>query len=429
MRILFVHPYFPGQFQRLASYFHASDRHEVVAFHRGLKDGRETLPIAGIKMIEYGNDVQFSLQTEHPLRGTEQFLREAASMAFQAQELRNAGWQPDLVYSHGGWGSAAFLHDVFPKAKYVRYCEWFYNNGPETTEFLTNERGLGSRIATNLRNLPILADLIRSDLLISPTDWQKSQFPTLIAKSIETAPDGVDTQLFRPDPHASFTTESGRIFRPGDRVITYVARGADPVRGFKPFMRALSLLQARDPLVEAIIVGDRKVYYAAENGTEEHFHDVVMSTKVDPARTHYAGRIPYDAYRRVLQVSAAHVFLTAPFVLSWSALEALSTGCAMVASDTAPVQEFVTHGENGLLVDFFSAEDIAEKIAAALEGGPAIQAMRERARQTILARWSLGVAIERHKMLVRQLGLPLEDGGGRIAIRRKAREPVTGIPS
>jgi glycosyltransferase involved in cell wall biosynthesis len=403
MRILFVHHYFPGQFQRIARHYLASGEHDIIAFHRGASDGRAMAPIDGIRTLEYGQEVTADRPPDHVLHDTEQFIREAASMGFRAEELKERGWVPDLVYSHTGWGTGAFLRDVFPEAKFVKYCEWFYNNSTESTEFLRPGRPFLPRLMTSLMNVPALADLMRADLMMAPTEWQRSQFPWYMRDAIEVVPDGIDTDVFRPDPDATFITGSGRTFRHGDRVITYVARGADPFRGFKPFIEALAIVQARDPQVEAIIVGDRTVYYGVGHGTEQHFHDVMAEARIDPGRTHFTGTLPYDAYRRVLQVSAAHVYLTVPFVLSWSALEALSTGCAVVGSDTAPVREFVAHGENGLLADFFDPEAIAARISAVLAGGSAVGRLRHNARQTIIDRWSADGAIARHMALVAKL--------------------------
>jgi glycosyltransferase involved in cell wall biosynthesis len=402
MKILFVHQYFPGQFKRIARHY-VETGHDVVALHRGIVDGRSSQPVDGVRLMQYGQEVVADRPDDHILHGTDTFVREAASACFRAIELRDAGWFPDLVYDHSGWGTGAFLQDVFPDAKYVKYCEWFHDNSPDSIAFLEAEPPFEGRFLNSLMNLPILADLARADLMIAPTAWQKSKFPASLRQAIEIAPDGIDTDLFRPDPDAVFKSPMGRSFTSADRVITYVARGADPFRGFRPFIEALGILQAEDPAVEALIVGDRKIYYDGGAGKETHFDDVMTSARIDPARTHFTGTLPYDDYRKVLQLSAAHVYLTVPFVLSWSALEALSTGCAFVGSDTPPVREFVADGENGLLADFFDAAAIAGNIRKALKGGPEIEAMREKARSTILEQWSASAAIDRHVALVSRL--------------------------
>jgi glycosyltransferase involved in cell wall biosynthesis len=401
MRIAFVHQYFPGQFARLAKHFLNEGKHDVIAFHRGLRDGRSSDPVDGVRLIEYGEDVPPERNEKRALAGTERFIREAVSLARKADTLRQEGWAPDVVYSHTSWGSAAYLQDVFPKAKFIKYCEWFFNNSPECTQFLDPiPRPLGVRIGTSFMNLPILGDLAAGDLLVAPTEFQKSQFPPSIRQSIEVAPDGVDMEFFSPGPAAMCPLPDGRQVTSNDRIVTYVARGADPFRGFKPFMEALALLQARDPLVEALILGDRTVYYGAGYGTEDHFHEVMKSVAIDPLRTHLLGKLDYAAYRDVLRVSSAHVYLTVPFVLSWSMLESMATGCALIGSDTAPVREFINDGENGLLTDFFDPQGIATRIELALNGGPAIDAMRANARRTIEERWSADIALARHSELL-----------------------------
>jgi glycosyltransferase involved in cell wall biosynthesis len=402
MKILFIHHYFPGQFARIARDY-VERGHEVVALNRGLKDGRSNPPVDGVRLIEYGQEVDIDRPESHPLFETEQYVRESASVVKRAMELRESGWTPDLVYGHTGWGTGAFVHDVFPEAKHVKYCEWFYNNSAESTEFLDGDRGQPNRFFTSLLNMPILADLMRADLMMSPTEWQRSQFPPAIRAAIRVLPDGVDTELLKADHEARFTTPGGRTFRPGDRVVTYVARGSDPFRGFKPFIEALQRLQKQDAKVEAIVVGDRTVYYGSGHNTDNHFTEVMAQADLDMARTHFVGALPYDSYRRVLQVSAAHIYLTVPFVLSWSALEALSTGCAFIGSDTAPVREFVTHGDNGLLVDFFNPAAIADAALHMLDGGDEVRRMRARARETILTRWEAQRAIELHRAAVDSL--------------------------
>ncbi|MDH6269409.1 glycosyltransferase involved in cell wall biosynthesis [Rhizobium sp. SG_E_25_P2] len=402
MKILFIHHYFPGQFTRIARDYVARG-HDVIALHRGLKDGRSNPPVDGVRMIEYGQEVEVDRPESHSLYETEQYVRESASVVKLAVDLRSRGWVPDLVYGHTGWGTGAFVQDVFPDAKYVKYCEWFYNNSADSTEFLEGDRGFANRFFTSLLNMPILADLMRADLLMSPTEWQKSQFPPAIRSAIRVLPDGIDMDVMKPDPDAIYTTPGGRTFSFGDRVVTYVARGADPFRGFKPFIEALQTLQKQDAEVEAIIVGDRTVYYGSGHDTEDHYNQVMASADLDMSRTHFVGALPYESYRKVLQVSAAHIYLTVPFVLSWSSLEALATGCAVIGSDTAPVREFITHGENGLLADFFDPAAIAAAIAQVLNGGEEIARMRRNARDTILTRWEADHALRLHRTAVESL--------------------------
>ncbi len=394
MNILFAHPYFPGQFDALARHLVRHTDHDLKALSSGIMDGRQSEAVDGIETLEFGREVVVDRPPDHVLNETESFIRNAASLALVAEDLKQSGWSPDVIYVHASWGVGAFLHEVFPKARFIKYCEWFYGKEGSDTDFFDTERSIGDKIVGELMNLPILAEFSRADRLISPTLWQRSQFPHLIQPSIDIVADGIDMELFKPDGNAIFTLADGRQLRKGDRVVTYVARGADPYRGFETFIKALSRLQASDPDVEALIAGDRTVYYGAGVGTEAHFHEVMQSARLDPARTHFVGRIAKERYIELLQVSSAHIYLTVPFVLSWSALQSMATGCLVIGSDTQPVREFISHGENGLLCGFDDEKRLAELMATALEDD--FSALRQNARKTMAERWSLDLALKTH---------------------------------
>ena len=399
MRVLFVHQYFPGQFSSLAQWL-LEGGHELVALYRGVTDGRSSAPIEGIRMIAYGGEISLERAKNPVLADNEQFIREAASASFRAMELKAEGWEPDLVYGHIGWGTGAFVREVFPGARYVKYCEWFHGSAEAEGD---PDRSIEARLMTAIGNIPLLAEMAHADILITPTEWQRRQFPPPYRDLIEVVPDGIDLDFFSPDLSATFTLPDGRVLTSTDRIITYVARGADPYRGFEPFLRAVAILQERDPLLEAVILGDRTVYYGAGHGTEQHFETVTKSAGFDPARTHFPGRVSRELYRDLLRISAAHVYLTQPFVLSWSALEALATGCAFIGSDTPPVREFVENGVNGVLCAYDRPEEIAARIAEVRQGGSAVDGMRLAARRMISARWSLDVARKRHAEILDRL--------------------------
>lgn len=205
--------------------------------------------------------------------------------------------------------------------------------------------------------------------------------------------EGIDTALAAPDPGAFVTLKrQGIRLTRKDEVITYVARNLEPYRGFHVFMRSVPLILARRPKARILIVGGDEVSYGARLPAGQTFRAKLLaelSSKLDLERVHFLGRIPYGAYLKVLQISSAHVYLTYPFVLSWSLLEAMSVGCAVVGSGTPPVEEVLRHGDNGLLIDFFSPERIAESVQAVLEHPDRMQRLRERARQTVLDRYDL----------------------------------------
>ncbi|MGL5985399.1 MAG: glycosyltransferase, partial [Burkholderiales bacterium] len=199
---------------------------------------------------------------------------------------------------------------------------------------------------------------------------------------IEVIHEGIDTDTLRPDPEASFTLPNGTTLHAGQPIVTYVARNLEPYRGFHSFMRCLPQLLQHSPDCQVLIVGGDDVSYGSKPKDVANWREKLQGkVSLDPARVHFLGRIPYDSYRKVLQISATHVYLTYPFVLSWSMLEAMASGCLVIGSATPPVREVIRHQENGLLVDFFDASALANAIAHTLQHPEQYQNLRHTACQ------------------------------------------------
>jgi glycosyltransferase involved in cell wall biosynthesis len=238
-----------------------------------------------------------------------------------------------------------------------------------------------------------LLALEECDVAIAPTQWQKSQFPATYQPKIQVLHEGIATDVLGPDPQAQLTLPNGQVLKAGDRVVTYVARNLEPYRGFHVFMRCLPALLAAHPHGQVLIVGGDEVSYGrapknAKSWREALLREVNIDTSSETGRVHFLGKLPYAQYRRVLQVSAVHVYLTYPFVLSWSLLEALASGCAVVASDTAPVREVIRHGENALLVDFFDGSRIVDAVLRVLAEPDGMRAIRRSAMESVRGRFA-----------------------------------------
>lgn len=266
-------------------------------------------------------------------------------------------------------------------------------NGPDMgfdPEFLVT---LNDRLRVSTWRAHHLLALEQCDVAIAPTQWQKSQFPTTYQPKIQVLHEGVDTELLGPDPQAELTLPNGRVLKAGEPVVTYVARNLEPYRGFHVFMRSLPALLASHPTCQVLIVGGDEVSYGrapknAKSWREALLREVNIDTSSATGRVHFLGKLPYAQYRRVLQVSVVHVYLTYPFVLSWSLLEALASGCAVVASNTAPVREVIRHGENGLLVDFFDGAQLVNAVCKVLADPSGMQAMRLAAVESVKERFA-----------------------------------------
>lgn len=392
MRVLFVHHRFPGQFLHWARYLLRQKGFEVRALRARSELDIECEILRGIT-YEYEPAFLSKDAEDHALKRTLYATANSYNCAVAAQSLKAEGWIPDLIYCHTGWAPSIFLQEIYPTAKIIKYLEWYYNSDDSDVDFLGGAPELQKRFAVKILNLPILADIVDGVALIAPTEWQKQQFPEMIRSKIDIVPDGIDTDYFCPSPKARLVLENGRILTSADRLITYAARGADPYRGFQSFIRALEKLQQIDPTVEAVISGDQLVHYGAGAGTNRHFQEVMAEAKLDMARTHFVGFLPLDQHLSLLQISTVHVYLTVPFVLSWSMLEAMSVGCCVIASDTAPVREFLENEKSGILVNFFDSDAICGRLEAALGDSGMRRRLSQAARNAVKSRWSLDIAM------------------------------------
>jgi glycosyltransferase involved in cell wall biosynthesis len=290
---------------------------------------------------------------------------------FAAGELTKSGFSPDLVVAHCGWGETLPLSALFPRARFIVYCEFYYRAEGQDVHFDPASPRLGPDgvAALQAKNASTLLALTEAHGGLSPTHWQRSTYPSEFRSKIRVAHEGVDVERLAPDPAAAFALPDGRVLTRRDEVVTYVSRNLEPLRGFPVFLRAVPEILKRRPQAIVIIAGGDGVSYSHAAPGGKSWKSVCleeMRDKLDLSRVVFLDRLPYDAYLRLLQVSSTHVYLTYPFVLSWSLIEAMSVGCALVASDTAPVREVVAHGYNGLLTPFADADALAQAVAETL---------------------------------------------------------------
>lgn len=386
MRILFVHNNFPGQYARIVRYL--KGRRDVDMLSGSLETNSQPAPI---KRIGYKPHREATKGIHPALRYTETSVirGQAAYVAFLPVKKR--GWNPDIILSHSGFGDGLFLKDLWPQAKYMPYLEWYYHAYGSDASFLDHgaPKSPNVELSIRMKNTVILQDLAAMDWGQCPTEFQKSQFPSIFHDRISVLHDGVDVDYFTPDDTATLAV-GDRIFRKGDPVVTYIARGMEPYRGFPQFMEAVAILQKSRPDAHVVIIGEDRVAYGAkrEDG-KTHKEWALENLPLDESRTHFMGRQPLRTLRDALRVSAAHVYLTVPFVLSWSMMEAMSAGALIVGSDTAPVREVITDGENGLLVPFFEPEALAARLGDVLADQERYAPLRERARAHMLERYDM----------------------------------------
>jgi glycosyltransferase involved in cell wall biosynthesis len=394
MRILFVHQNFPGQYRHLAASYADDPRNIVVAIGDQANIHRACELHPRIRLCPYPSPAGGHAQTHPYLLGTEASVRRGQAVARLALELRNQGFVPDVICVHPGWGESLFLRDVFPTTKILLYLEFFYRAKGSDMQFDPEYPStLDDACRLRIRNSTQLLSLDLADGGISPTRWQRDQFPDVYRDRIHVIHDGVDTARVRPGSVASLVLPDGRgTLRSGDEVVTYVARNLEPYRGIHPFLRSLPAILAARPNAHVLIVGGDDVSYGRRLPEGESYRSLYMREiegNVDASRIHFLGKLPYDAYLDVLRLSSAHVYLTYPFVLSWSMLEAMACECLLIGSSTSPVQEVLQHERNGLLVDFFSPASISEAVVFALAHQKETARLRKQARMDVQSQYDL----------------------------------------
>jgi len=367
LRFLFVYQNFPGQFLHILRHLAASGQHDLIFI---TQENANFIP--GVRKATYRGPGELNPSIHRDAQEFDQAMTRAQGTAQVAANLSALGFRPDVIVGHHGWGEMLNLHDVWPGVPTLGYYEFYYNISAFDVnfdpEFPTLPEALPRVRSKNAVNLLALANPGRG---ITPTRFQRSTYPDWAQSRIEILSEGVNLDVCIPVLDAASRTfqHNGLIVQPGEKLVTYVARDLEPYRGFHVIMRALpSLLQARPDVKVALVGGDGVSYGARlKEGTWREHMLREAGPSLDLARVQFCGRLDYADYVRLLQRSDAHIYLTYPFVASWSLREALAMGCAIVASDTAPVQEFVSHGQTGLLTPFLDPAALSLRIQEMLE--------------------------------------------------------------
>ena len=383
MKILLLHPNFPAQFFNLCQVLGAHPEFEIVFITE-----EKAVEMAGVRKVLFETGQSSQPETHPYLASVEKAVRQGQAVYKTAQNLKRSGFVPDVILGHSGWGSTLYMKDLYPSSALIGYFEWFYHSHGSDLDFDPSDQpDAETQMKIRTVNVPFLFDLSTCDAGISPTQWQRQQFPVEYRRKLWVCHDGIQTERYVPAPGTMIKLpDLGIELSNDDEIVTYVGRGMEQYRGFPQFMEAMSMVLKRRPQCHVVIVGADRIAYGGKKpaGYASYKEWAIKELDMDWKRVHFTGVLARKNYRTVLQASSVHVYLTRPFVLSWSMLEAMSCGCLLVASNTPPVREVVRDGENGLLTDFYDVVAIADRVEDALNRRNELGSIRAAARQTIV---------------------------------------------
>lgn len=384
MNILFLHRSFPAQFKYLATILAQDPKNLVLFITHNDKD-----EIQGINKLSYKLQKEVSPNCHEYLETYEEAILHGQAAANMAGALKQKGIIPDVIIGFS-WGPPLFIKEIFQDVPFICYFEWFGKTENSVFDFGGKVLSEDQKARIKCNNSHVLMDLYNCDAGLSPTNWQKAQFPKEYQDKITVIHDGIDTELCKPDENAKFLIKDKNIeLGITDEVITYATRGMEAYRGFPEFMYGIDQVLKRRPKAHVVIAGEDAVCYGPKptDGTYKEYF--LKKLNLDINRVHFVGKLPFEEYVQLLKISSAHIYLTYPFILSWSILEAMSCGCCVIASNTAPVLEVIQDNYNGLLVDFSDINKLIEKIEYVLNNQDKIKEIRKNARQTILDKYDI----------------------------------------
>lgn len=401
MKILFIHPNMPGQYRNLCRVCAQDPKNQVVFITKPSQ-----VEIPSVTKVEYRLGRQASAGTHRYILGAEKAVLQGQEVWRVCKALQTKeGFKPDVVVAHPGWGDALYIKDIWPDIPLLSYFEFYYHSVGKDVGFEPNDpTSDDDKARVRTKNITNLLNLEAADWGISPTHWQRSLHPKEYQHKISVLHDGVDVNAARPNAQATVTLPNGVKLGKNDEVVTYIARNMEPYRGLPTFMKAAEIILKNRPNCHILAVGADGVSYGRHLPKGQTYLGLWKDkVKLDESRIHFLGMLSYNALIHTLQVSSAHIYLTYPFVLSWSTLEAMAAGCLVIGSRTPPVEEVIEDGNNGLLVDFFSPEELARRVDEVFAHKNRYAQIRENARKTILDRYALEKLLPLHVDLIRDV--------------------------
>ena len=421
MKVLFLHPNMPGQYKHVVKALAEKEENEVVFITQP-----NPAHIKGVKKIEYKVGRNSHPETHRYLLNFEKGVFQGQEVWRVAKALKEKGFTPDLIVGHPGWGDGLFLKDLFPDVPHLFYCEFYYRAEGSDSDFFPDEiLDDDARARIRVKNAINLLNLELCDWGISPTFFQARQHPEVFRSKMSVLHEGIDTEFIRPLESRALTLPNGKVLPKGTPVVTYVTRNIEPYRGFPTFIRAMEKVLEKNKDVHVLVIGGEERGYgkAAPRGkTWRGIYEEGLS--LDKERLHYLGKVPYPKYLEVLNFSTVHLYLTVPFVLSWSLMESMAMGCRLVVSDTEPVQEVLENGKSAFMEDFFDHQSFADRCLEILSKPKSYDFLGENSRKVIEDHYSLKKVLPLHLKLMEELA----SGKAPPPVAQEIRNLAQGTP-
>lgn len=417
MHVLFIHQNFPAQFRYIAPRL-VQDHGWRCTFLTAAQKDRD---LPGVEKRLYKSRLGASLANHPCTRNFENTVVEAHAVYEALKSMPDL--EPDLIVAHTGFGSSLFLPLLYD-APIINFMEYFYRVTGGTLgyrpEVPVAEETL---LRLKTKNAMILLDLENCTRGWTPTHYQRDHFPPEFHQKIDVIFDGIDTGIYYRRQGARDRHAAALDLPPDVRVVTYVARGFEMTRGFDIFMRAAKRIYQQFPKVVFVVVGADSVHYGADlqHIREKSFrHHVLANDEFDLSKFRFTGFVPEETLADYLSLGDVHIYLTEPFIASWSMVDAMSCGAVLLASDQTCVREYVVSGQNGLLCDFFDVEELARQAVGVLRDPAAYRPLSEAAQQTVRERYSVEVALPRLKEYFQRVAQSRREPSERLAVRVRA---------
>ncbi len=375
MNLLFIHGNFPGQFLDLAPYLarNAADRTVFLTE----SDNPQGIKLPGVKLAHFSPHRQPAEGIHSYLRPSEEAVLRGQAVLRAVLQLMEQGFIPDVAVVHGGEGFGLYLKTLLPNLRLISYMEWYFR--PETSKYLYADFDFNDSLSTQTRNWPILQELVEADVVVSPTAWQRQQFPRPWREQIKVMFDGVDTNFFRPPKtrsQSSLSLTSGtnaQVIEIPQSVplLTYATRGMEPVRGFAEFMRAAAFAQKQLLNLHVVVAGDDRIAYSYrskhKSGSWKQQLLEELQGQLDLTRLHFPGLINYGELLQLFQRSDLHCYFTRPYVVSWGLYQVAACGSPLLVNYFPGVEDVFQELQRVTFVDLDDQAELNQHLICALE--------------------------------------------------------------